>query len=166
MADLEDQPAEDASVLSSLPGTRPQRRSPKRPATKPSRRADPATPDPVAVDAPATAAAQSKPRAAGATRPSKSRPAAAPRPTKRRPARVTDAGPTPETPKQPPSHPRAEPPPPAQGFEANPIVGSVDPPTGTELLASVAQGATELAELGLALARRLARTLLDRLPRI
>jgi hypothetical protein len=61
---------------------------------------------------------------------------------------------------------RPEAAPPAQGFEAEPAQGTVEPPTGAELLASVAQGASELAELGLTLSRRLARSLLDRLPRL
>jgi hypothetical protein len=127
MTDPEPRPTDDAGVLSSLTGTRPQRRSAKRPATKPSRRAQPPTADPVAGDAPPPDPAPSEPPPAGTS--------------------------------------RAEPPPP-QGFEANPIVGSVDPPTATELLTSLAQGATELAEVGLAVGRRLAHALIDRLPRI
>ena len=124
MTDPDEPPADETSVLASLTGTRPQRRSSKRPATKPSRRAAPSA----SADSPQT---------------SSSRP-----------------------PPDPPPSARPGPPPPAQGFEANPTTGPVDPPTSTELLASVAQGATELVELGLAVGRRLARSLIDRLPRI
>jgi len=76
----------------------------------------------------------------------------------RRPAGDKDA-------RQDPPEP-ASPPVAAQGFEADPIQGTVNPPTGAELLASVAQSATELAELGFSLTRRLARSVLDRLPRL
>jgi hypothetical protein len=54
----------------------------------------------------------------------------------------------------------------AQGFEAEPLHGAVDPPTAAELLASVARGATDLTERAAGLAGRLARSLLDRVPRL
>ncbi|HEY5198985.1 MAG TPA: hypothetical protein VIJ51_18340 [Solirubrobacteraceae bacterium] len=155
MIESDDQPVDETGVLSSLTGTRPQRRSPKRPAAGPARPAETTDPDASETKAPKTVPPASKRRTPAAPRPPKSRGPAAARPTAD-PKRT--AGP-----KQTASPP---PPPPAQGFEPNPIAGPVDPPTGTEILASVAKGATELAELGLALTRRLAHSLLDRLPRI
>jgi hypothetical protein len=128
----DEQPAEDAGVLSSLPGTRPQRRSPKRPAAKPSRRAGQAAAEAGPTDTPPPGATPD---------------AAAAEPRRRRP-------------------PKASPVPPAQGFEPEPLDGSVDPPTGAELVNSLAKGAVELADLGLTLSRRLTRSLLDRLPRL
>jgi hypothetical protein len=158
MIESDERPTDDPSILSSLPGTRPQRRSPKRSAGKPGRSAtptDPAvaaiaidpgttrpTPDPalgaVDVEPEIPAPAPGSPNAAGD-------PPAAATPPRARRARSTQ--------------PAA-----AQGFEADPIVGAVDPPTGAELLASVAQGATELAQIGVTLGRRLARSVLDRIP--
>jgi hypothetical protein len=115
----DDPPAEDPGVLSSLPGTRPQRRSPKRDA------------------APTPAAA------------------ARPTPPRKRNRRPPEAG------KPPPSPPTA-----AQGYEADPIKGSVNPPSGSELVSSLTQAASELAGIAINLAKRLARTTLDRLPRL
>ncbi|HWH10642.1 MAG TPA: hypothetical protein VG165_05910 [Solirubrobacteraceae bacterium] len=146
MPDLDDQPADETSVLASLTGTRPQRRSSKRPATKPARRSVPPAADSPGLDPPKPGSPKPGPSKPGSSKPGKPAPSA---PRARRAAQ-----PPPATP------------PPAQGFEPNPIAGRVDPPTGTELLASVAQGATELAELGVAVGRRLARSLIDRLPRI
>jgi hypothetical protein len=101
----------DPSILSSLPGTRPQRRSPKRGAT------------------PTSSAAPPKPARAKPPPPAKPPPAA------------------------------------AQGYESAPHEGSANPPTGTELVASIAHAATELTDITFSLAKRLARTALDRLPR-
>jgi hypothetical protein len=109
-------PAASDGVLSSLPGTRPQRRSPKRAAR-------------AATDAEAP--------------PPSSAPA-----------------PDPAAPRGP------EPPVAAQGFEAEPLHGAVQPPTGGELLAAIAHAAAELGELAVGLTGRLARSLLDRLPRL
>jgi hypothetical protein len=162
--DPDDRPDDANGVLSSLPGTRPQRRSPKRAATKPARRATPAgtgAADPIDVGA-----ATTEPRPL----PTEPQPVAAdPEPTPPAGRDATDDKPrrTRSKPAGPQATPaRATRPIAAQGLQADPIEGAVDPPTGADLLASVAQGATELAEFGVALTRRLARSVLDRLPRI
>jgi hypothetical protein len=129
MTAADENPPDDPSVLSSLPGTRPQRRSPKRAAT------------PTA----ASTAPTSPPRS--------------PRPSK---------PPAAKPPRAKPPRAKSTPPPAtaAQGYESDPIEGSVNPPSGRELLASVGQAAAELAEIGLNLAKRLARAALDRVPRL
>jgi hypothetical protein len=191
MTDQDERPPDDAGVLSSLPGTRPQRRSPKRAATPQGTSpaspdapaaATPAPPDAAAADTPALdavsadspgptdavsadspgptdAVSAGTPRAKRPPRdrPTRPRRKTAPAATADRPPVAADdaAGP-----------PSGEPPPPAQGFEATPATDSVNPPTGAELLSSVAHGAVELAELGLSVTRRLARSIVDRLPRL
>jgi hypothetical protein len=155
MTGPDEHPADEVSVLSSLPATRPQRRSPKRAAAaKPDDGARPdegAQPDEGAPDQP-TPATKPRPRPPRARR----RPAASASTDQAEPA-----GPEPDT-----RHRARQPatPPAAQGFQADPIHGSVNPPTGGELLASVAHGASELVGIGLDLTRRIARSVFDRLP--
>jgi hypothetical protein len=77
------------------------------------------------------------------------------------PPRPARTAPPPE-PAEPPPAPQAA----AQGYEADPTQGRVNPPTGSELLASIAHAGTELADITLSLAKRLVRTALDRIPRL
>jgi hypothetical protein len=166
--DPDDQPADANGVLSSLPGTRPQRRSPKRAATKPARRA------PAGTDAadPINVAAPTEPQPLPTEpQPPSTEPEALSTEPEATPAAGRDANDKPRPTRSKPPGPKAAPPrttrpTAAQGFQVDPIEGAVDPPTGAEILSSVAQGAIELAELGLALTRRLARSVLDRLPRL
>ncbi len=150
MTGPDEHPADEVSVLSSLPATRPQRRSPRRAAAaKPDDGAQPAegAPD---QPAPATKPRPRPPRAR--------RPPVAPASTDQ----AEPAGPDRDTRRR--ARQPATPPVAAQGFEADPIHGSVNPPTGAELLASVAHGASELVGIGLDLTRRIARSVFDRLP--
>jgi hypothetical protein len=113
-------------VLSSLPSTRPQRRSPKRDASKQgdgSKRAKP-KPRAKAAGAPSThAAAKPRPQAA------------APRRQSARPGKTVAA----------------------QGYHPVPDTTPVQPPTGTEILASAVQAAGEVAQFGLTMGERLLR---------
>ncbi len=143
----DEHPPDEASVLSSLPGTRPQRRSPKRAAPKPD-----ATGPAETTRAPQETTRRPRPPRARRS-PAAAEPAEPNSPKPSPPAGLSAAG-------DPPTQP------PAQGFEANPLHTSLNPPTGGELLASVAQGVAELVEIGLALTRRLAHSVLDRLPRL
>jgi hypothetical protein len=157
MTGADEHPPEEASVLSSLPGTRPQRRSPKRAAPKSG------AADPTAASAPAPAS----PRRARPPRPR--RPAVASDPSKPDPLPSIASVDPASTGDRLGSETRRvahKPPLAAQGFEVDPVHGAVNPPTGGELLASVVQGATELVEIGLTLTRRLARSVFDRLPRL
>ncbi|MEA2372411.1 MAG: hypothetical protein QOH12_2805 [Solirubrobacteraceae bacterium] len=157
MTGPDEHPPEEASVLSSLPGTRPQRRSPKRAAPK----SDAADPTAASAPAPATPRRARPPRAR--------RPAVTsqpPKPDPLPPIASVDPASTGDRPGSEPRRVTHDPPLAAQGFEVDPVHGAVNPPTGAELLASVAQGATELVEIGLTLTRRLARSVLDRLPRL
>ncbi|MGI8801999.1 MAG: hypothetical protein ACR2KV_07475 [Solirubrobacteraceae bacterium] len=51
-----------------------------------------------------------------------------------------------------------------QGFEADNARGAVEPPTRADLLGSVAEGAGELAHVGLAIGRHILRSVIGRLP--
>ncbi len=126
--------AEGPGVLAGLPRTRPQRTSARRAA---SRAAKPSK-------APATS------RAAGQRKTTTAKTAAQPT-NRRKPASV----------RRP-----LEEPVPRQGFEAEPdsLDGPVQPPGGTELVASAAELAGELAKSGVTTGARLVRDFLSRLP--
>jgi hypothetical protein len=159
-------------VLSSLPRTRPQRRSPRRaPAgqtgsaatghAKPAARAKRA-----AKTAPArakTTAARPKTTAARpkttAARPKTT--AARPKTTTAQPKTTTAARPKTTTAARPKTAntPSSKPP-----FRAEPQ-GPVDPPSGAEMIEAAVQGAGELAQIGLTLGGQLLRSAIRRLPR-
>jgi hypothetical protein len=166
----EGSPGEEPGVLTSLPSTRPQRPSARRAAARS------ATAAPVAAPraAPATA-----PKAAPATVPAKAKAKRPAKPTtKVRPVRApklgAPAGPAPAS-KPKTSPPRrvgstapgpSEPAIPRQGFEAEESIEqghSVQPPSGTELAASVAELFGELAQAGLSAGGRLLKETVTRL---
>jgi hypothetical protein len=133
-------------VLSSLPRTRPQRRSAKRDTGAPS-----------AGGAAKPRATAAKPKATAKPKPTpKSPPKAATKPKPRPgPQPAAKAGPAPSAaaaPKRPPAA-ATEPP------------RSVEPPSRTDVVAGAVQAATELAQAGLAVGNELLRAALSRLPR-
>jgi hypothetical protein len=127
-------------VLSSLPRTRPQRRSSKRDGETASKGAAPTKPaaKPKAKTAPKTRAGGSKSSSARAT-----------------PRRVH----TPKAAASPPPKPAPAPQPEAAAPR------SVEPPSRTDVLAGAVQAASELAQAGLAVGGELIRVALSRLPR-
>ncbi|HKH79340.1 MAG TPA: hypothetical protein VJ996_04915 [Solirubrobacteraceae bacterium] len=154
-------PAEESGVLAALPRTRPQRASARRAAARAARPsgATAATRAPDAPDAAHSAHAAepikaSTARRTGGRRKAAAKPAATPasRPASRRRAPSVCT----------PANERA----PRQGFEAEPdsLRGPVQPPGGTELIASAAELAGELAKSGVTTGARLVKDLLSRLP--
>jgi hypothetical protein len=161
--------ADRPEVLTSLPRSRPTRRSAKRggpsegeaaaapakpkaakAAAKPKAKAAPKKA--AKAKQPAKAKAKPKPRAA-ATSKSKSKPAPARRaalkevPTEKKPQPVSSGAPgLDEFPKDPPS-------------------GPVDPPSGGELLQSAAKAAGEIAQAGITVGREALKSVARRLPR-
>ena len=123
-----------AGVLGGLPRTRPQRATPRRIASRASRSAGSSA----VAETPA---------------PSKRRPTKQRQPKKR--SRSKRRGPAEESV-----------PVPAQGYEAEPesLNGPVHPPGSTELVASAAELAGELAKTGVNTGVRVLRDLLSRLP--
>jgi hypothetical protein len=120
-------------VLSSLPSTRPQRRSPKRDGSKQA--------NPRSKAAGAGAARTGAARAGGAAKP---RPqAAGPRRQSARAGKTVAA----------------------QGYHPVSDTTPVEPPTGTEILASAVQAAGEVAQFGLTIGERLLRAAASRLPK-
>ena len=149
-------------VLASLPNTRPQRRSPKRDSSAGPKRA--ARPPARAASA---RGAGGKDSAAQKTAPAKTA-AAKPRPAKSPAAKAAPAAKTaaPKTAAKTPAPKTAAPRPPvaAQGY--HPLDSSpVQPPTGTEILASAVQAVGEAAQLGLTFGERLLRAATGRLPK-
>lgn len=143
-------------VLSSLPTTRPQRRSPKRGApgagsAKPAG-AGPTTPKRSSAKpaARSTAKAGAGPAA---------RPAPAPGPSAKPRAR---RAPTAGAPEQ--AGRAATGSAPSQGYQPISSRGSVQPPSGGEILASAVQAAGEAAQIGLTIGERLLRAAASRLP--
>jgi hypothetical protein len=139
-----DQPT-TGGVLSGLPSTRPQRRSPKRSPTPP-------------------AATRRSPAASTAATTRRS-PQRSPAPTAAATTRRGRARPTgrAETPPQGAvAAPGRRAPLASQGF--NVARGTVDPPSRTALLGSVVSGAGEIAEIGLTAGRHVLRSIYGRLP--
>jgi hypothetical protein len=154
-------PAEESGVLAALPRTRPQRASARRAAARAARPsgATAATRAANAPDAAHSAHAAEPIKASTARRPggrrkAAAKPAATPanRPASRRRA------PSVRT----PASERV----PRQGFEAEPdsLRGPVQPPGGTELIASAAELAGELAKSGVTTGARVLKDFLGRLP--
>lgn len=133
-------------VLSSLPTTRPQRRSPKRGAA---------------------GAGAAKPADAGSTTPKQSSAKPAPRSSAKagsRPGAKPRAreAPTAGAPKQAGRTATASAP--SQGYQPISSRSSVQPPSGGEILASAVQAAGEVAQIGLTIGERLLRAAASRLP--
>jgi len=169
-AQVPERPDSEREVLTSLPRTRPVRRSAKRGDR-------PAIDD--AARAPTKPVAPRKPRAAkaaGATAPAK--PAAAPRARTRA---GTTAGATPKPTTARSAGPRAPAPAaagaqrprvapqrkvPAAGY-ATPDARATEPnaSAGAELISTTIQAAAELAQIGLTVGRQTLRSMIDRLPK-
>ncbi len=155
-----DEPA-SGGVLSSLPTTRPQRRSPKRTAgpTPAAPTATPRrTPKRTASPTPAAPTATARRTPKRTASPTPAAPTATPRRGDARRTTATAAsaagvvGATPADRSLPA----------AQGFNAR---ATVDPPSRTDLLGSVLSGAGEIAEIGLSAGRHVLRSIYGRLPR-
>jgi hypothetical protein len=143
-------------VLESLPSARPQRPSARRAAARLAAEAKPAK----AADAPAKTAASARVKPAPKTRTTQGTktPVGPAPPLEAQPARPRRARRTRPTP--------VEPPVPPQGFEAEEPIEpgrSVQPPSGSELAASVAGLFGELAQAGLSSGGRLVKDALKRL---
>lgn len=159
-------PSESASVLANLPRTRPQRSSPRRTAAR------------SANAARASASAEGAPPRERSTRPSQETRAATttaparrgrPKPArsaagKKRAATSASKRPTGAS-RRPARQPRAREAVPRQGFESDGdrARGPVQPPGGTELVASAVEIVGELAKSGLAAGERLVKDVFSRL---
>jgi hypothetical protein len=142
-------PADDDrnEVLTSLPRSRPQRRSSKR-AAAPAGEGAAVPTEPRVAKVAATAARESagaKPKAKAAPKP-KPKAAAKPKPK-------ATATPRPR-PKPAPAPPREE-----------PAARRVEPPTGADVLQSAVRAAGELAQVGVTIGRETVKGVLRRLPR-
>jgi hypothetical protein len=145
-----DGPSADSGVLAGLPRTRPQRASARRVAARASRSARPSA-DTTSAGARATTRAPA--RSAASTRNASTRhPSTGKTRAKKR------------TPTK--HHTPAREQVPTQGYEAEPesLNGPVHPPGGTELVASAAELAGELAKTGVNTGVRVLRDFLSRLP--
>ena len=137
-------PADDDrnEVLTSLPRSRPQRRSTKRSGAA----------APPAGDArPAPKAAAAKPRTARPKPPTEPRAAKA----------ATDAARTRSTPKRAP-RPRPRP---APQRPPEPEARRVEPPTSADIVQSAVRAASEIAQVGVTLGREAIKGVLSRLPK-
>ncbi len=160
-----------SEVLGSLPRTRPQRRSTKRPVREESGLAPAAQPDSEAsgTSGPVRAAKRTAVRSAKPTAVRSAKPAAVRSGTKPRPIRSAAKA----TPAQSAAKPRparakrgAQPlrqPPQPRGIPSQPRAPV--PPQRPEILGTAVQAATELAEIGLALSARALRRAASRIPR-
>jgi hypothetical protein len=160
----------DREVLTSLPRSRPVRRSAKRadrPATDDAVRA---SAKPVAPRKPR--AAKAAPKTAAAGKPATAKPAAAAKPATPKPAaartarRSAGANAGAKTP--PAEPPRVAPrrKVPAAGYAApDARAGEPSASAGAELISTSIQAAAELAQIGLTVGRQTLRSMLDRLPK-
>jgi membrane protein involved in colicin uptake len=171
-------------VLTSLPRSRPTRRSAKRggPSEGEAQAAEAPKPKAAPKKKPAAAKAKAKAKAA----PAKAKPAAKPKPkAKAKPAAKPKTAAKPKA-KAAPKKPRAtaakrtplkeapsrrKPEAVSQGapgldeFPSDPVSGPVDPPSGGELLQSAAKAAGEIAQAGITVGREALKTITKRLPR-
>lgn len=162
-------------VLANLPRTRPQRSTARRTAarlqTAAARGADAAESAPPATRAKAKsrkAASTGRAVASGAAgkTPATGAPPGAPKTAKRsKPAAKASAAKRPTT-RRRPAPGAAEEQVPLQGFESemDRAIGPVEPPGGTELVATAAEIVGEIAKAGLSTGERLLRDVLTRLP--
>jgi hypothetical protein len=163
-----DAPTEQEGVLSNLPRTRPQRSSPRRAAARASGAAPAAsangrpTGDAEAPGASAGSGAKGR-TTAGTKRPAAKRTTTAKAKKSGAAKRSSRAGAT----SRPRARAQAEAEVPRQGFESegDRLTGPVPPPGATELLATAAEAANELAKAGISAGERLARDVLSRLSR-
>lgn len=148
--------SDNGGVLANLPRTRPQRSSPRRAAAR-------------------TAAAKPATQAANGTRETAAKTKAPPRPRRpsARKAQARKPATGPSTVKPSARTPRREAElhsdrerVPAQGFEcaSESVSGPVQPPGGTELVASAVEIVGELAKAGLSSGERVLRDVFSRLP--
>jgi hypothetical protein len=147
-AERKRQPSDNGGVLANLPRTRPQRSSPRRAAAR-------------------TAATKPATQAANGTRETAAKTKAPPRPRRpsARKAQARKPATGPSTAKPSARTPRRERVP-AQGFEcaSESVSGPVQPPGGTELVASAVEIVGELAKAGLSSGERVLRDVFSRLP--
>ncbi len=137
-------------MLTSLPRSRPVRRSAKRAA-----RPDPATADVMAKPAAKARKPAAKPKIAVAAAAATAKPKAAARPP-RRPRAVVDDGPRQAPPRKIPPAGYASP-------TSNATAG--DQSAAADLIGTALQAAGELAQIGVALGRQTLRSMIDRLPK-
>lgn len=150
-------PPESQGVLSNLPRTRPQRASPRRAAARKATK--------TATTRLASAPTNGRPAPDAQDRPTPTAPAAGKRAPKRKPPPARDPA------RSKRARSSAEPAAgvaevPRQGFECEGerASGSVQPPGGTELVASAAEIIGELAKVGFSTGERLLKDVLSRLP--
>jgi hypothetical protein len=148
-------------VLSSLPSTRPQRRSPKRDGAEQAKPRIKAASGPSAGKAGAAGTARG--RASGAAKAGAAGRTSASRAGKTNAGATAKPRPQPATPRR--QSARAGKTVAAQGYQPAPDTTPVEPPTGAEILASAVQAAGDVAHLGLTLGERLLRAAASRLPR-
>ena len=155
---MPERPDSDREVLTSLPRSRPVRRSAKRADRPAADGAARASDVPVAPRKPRAAKAAAKPDAPA-------KPAAAGRTT--RPRATAKPAPTPPS-TEPPARPRVPPKRkiPAAGYAA-PDARAGDPAgsPAAELISTTIQAAAELAQIGMAVGRQTLQSMLDRLPK-
>jgi histone H1/5 len=168
-------PADRPEVLTSLPRSRPTRRSAKRGGTQEGNGAAPAAPKPKPKAAAAPKAktapkrAKAKPAAASAKPKAAARPkrAAAAKPRSATPAKPKASAAKPKPAAVPPQRPEPIAPgaPDLTAFPTEPPRGPVDPPSGGEILQSAAKAAGELAQAGITVGREALKQVVRRLPR-
>ena len=146
---MADRPDSDREVLTSLPRTRPVRRSAKR------------------AERPRTAAAATKPKAestsAGEPKTRKSRAATPSKATARAASRPASADGARATAQRTRSAPRQAVPP--AGYASPPAPGEDGRSASADLLGTAVQAAGELAQIGFAVGRQALQSMLDRLPK-
>jgi hypothetical protein len=147
---------ERRSVLAELPNTRPQRASARRESARRRARSTEVGPKPAAAKAPAVGAKEASAKARPKPRASNSRPTTAPSAPTTAPTRARRTGSRGAS---------ALAPTPRQGYEADhDLTGtSVSPPSGAEVLGSLAELAGELAHNGITAGGRLLKGALSRL---
>jgi hypothetical protein len=152
----------DRDVLTSLPRTRPTRRSAKRGGTA----AEPAEAAPKAAP---SKAAPAKAKAAPAKTKADAAPArakAAPRPKAAAPKPKAAAPPKPKAARKPRAQARpATPPPPPAGWAAPRVERRDGRPGGGELIGTAVQAVGELAQIGITFGGQALKQALSRLPR-
>ena len=175
--------ADRPEVLTSLPRSRPTRRSAKRGASgdhetaAETTKAAPAKKKPAAAKKASPAAAKKKPATAAkkkaAPAPKKKAAATAAKPKAKTTARAkakpkAKARPRPAL-KEVPAPPKPEAvssgAPGLEDFPKDPVSGPVDPPSGSELLESAVKAAGEIAQAGVTVGREALKSLTRRLPR-
>jgi hypothetical protein len=151
-----DRPDSDREVLTSLPRTRPVRRSAKR-AERPQTAAAATKPK----SKPASSAAAGGPKARKPA--AKPRAAAPPRTTARAASRPVSADGARATAPRTRSAPRQTVPP--AGYASPPMPGEDGRSASADLLGTAVQAAGELAQIGFAVGRQALQSMLDRLPK-